>query len=226
MSYFLNGTNISNYIIPDISTNTNISGYKINNKDLLQLYSNKINPNYGLTVDYGIPVNYNYTFNGTDISRFFIKKIFSSATATYDVTEVNNGVLIRVTSSGDLNFMFNLTKLSFVLAGAGGNGNDGVFISSIPRYIGAGGGGGGELIYGTYSTSTNQKITQLNVTIGNNDSNITSNDNFLNITAFKGGDGGSNVGKTFAELSRQQKNFISHRSRALKLLCDHLRSSL
>lgn len=184
MFYFVNDVDISNTLITDASaTNTNISGYKINGNDIHKLFQKRVISGYGLNYK-----TFGYAYSGNDIGNLFNQKIFTSSTASYDISNVSNGVVITVKGSGDLSFNFSLSKLSFAIIGAGGSGG-----SHTSGQDSGGGGGAGELIYGTYTSTTNF-INRITTTIGLNsgeESSVVSNDNFLNITAYGGSNGGN-----------------------------------
>lgn len=197
MSYLTNGVDISNTLDASSNTNSLISGYQINGVDLYRSYKIRATAGYGLTYK-----TFGYTFQGADIGTLFYQKIFSSATATYDISNVSNGVVIKVKDSGDLSFNFSLKKLSFAIIGGGGAGGGGFNANS------GGGGGAGELIYGTYS-STNNFINKITVTIGSGGttgtggtyngsySRLISNNTYLDVLANGGGAGGPGKGSGF-----------------------------
>lgn len=190
--FCLNEIGINDYLVSETSTDTTNSGYKINGQDIFKKYKKRATLGYGLNYK-----NVGYKLNGVDISTRFDFKLFTASSALNVVTNVANGVVIKVTGSGKLTFNFGLKKLGFAMIGGGGGGG--------PGYSGGGGGGAGELIYGTYDNDTHL-INSLTLQIGSggnsvyrgessngDNSSLVSNLNYINLTAYGGGGGGTSA---------------------------------
>ena len=166
-NYITNSTNFSN--IFDTSGNSDnaatTTNFKINGTDLGSTYT-LLGKYSNLKLGY----NTNYLNNGTDLKDIFQFKLFDYAntTAAYITLPVvsnlsyssgNPGILIIITSSGDIRFTRGMNNLYMYITAGGGAGG------SCQNNSNAGGGGGAG--GGAYGKVDVTNITKITATIGN-----------------------------------------------------------
>ncbi len=154
-AYYVAGVDISNCYNSRTTTGsdvTNLTGYKINNVDLRNIFV-PLGTNSNL-----IYKNINYNVTSANLSSLLELKLFSSITATYTATAITNGVLLKITGNGNINFKYDVSGIQFLLVGGGGAGG-----ATYSSGNAGGGGGAGEVAVGTIPGA----ISSLNsITIG------------------------------------------------------------
>lgn len=160
--YFLNGIDISNYLVESTSTSTTVSGFNSNGIDIAKKYR--------LSTD-GIGISQsrslNYKLNNIDLSTFFFKYPYTSddiinpsSTPSYTFVNRSDMFHIMIKSGGNMFFKKNLAKIYYTMAGGGGAGGVG-----DPLKGSGGGGGAGEVAFGNINNS-GQNISYITAIIG------------------------------------------------------------
>lgn len=143
------------------SGDDNPTGFKINGIDLYNILqpSESISPSAPFNTFY-------YKEGTTDLSQIFEPNLINESLTTVSYTEepATDGILIKITSGGNIAFNTDINDIRIILVGGGGGGGGSYVVDpgSGPLLFGAGG-GAGEVCDGTISITKTQLA---NITIG------------------------------------------------------------